>query len=332
MGRYLISFSLLSIALVSVVPAGAATIDRDYHETFDVGEGVRLDLRHGDGDVIITSWDKDVIDVRVRYFAEVKRIGFADEPDFFVEFDQSEGVVRVVGREEIGSGMVFFQSIKEHEYTYTISAPSYVRLELNGDDGDVVIQGWRADIDCVLDDGDVDLDDIANAATRIAFEDGDVSIERLEGELILSGDDGDVELSGCRVAPARIAIQDGDVTANGCEGEFRVSVDDGDVRLDDLASARVEITGEDGDIRVGLTGSELENLEISTDDGDITLTLPPGLSYAFVITKDDGDVSVDVPNVDEFDQREHAVSGRVRGGGGRVHLNTMDGNVVLEEE
>jgi hypothetical protein len=47
---------------------------------------------------------------------------------------------------------------------------------------------------------------------------------------------------------------------------------------------------------------------------------------------DDGNVRVDVPNVDEFDQGEHAVSGRVRGGDGRVHLSTMDGDVVLEED
>jgi len=332
MRRYALPLSLLSVALISIAPAKAATIDRDYHETFDVQEGVRLDLNHGDGDVTITPWEKDVIDVRVRYFAEVKRLGFVDEPDFFVDFEQTEGVVRVVGREEIGSGVVFFQSIKEHEYSYTISAPSYVTLELNGDDGDVAINGWRSDIDCVLDDGDVEFKDIANAATRIALEDGDVLIDDLAGELVVSGDDGDVDLSGCRVTPARISIQDGDVVAADCEGAFRVSVDDGDVRLDGLVSERVEIAGEDGDITIGLTGAEVIELDVATDDGDITVSLPPGLSYAFRITMDDGNVSVGVPNVDEFDQEEHAVSGRVRGGNGRVHLSTADGDVVLKEE
>jgi DUF4097 and DUF4098 domain-containing protein YvlB len=328
---YAIPLTLVSISLVLVVPAIGMTIDRDYHETFDVREGVRLDLRHGDGDVTVTPWDKDVIDVRVRYFAEVKRLGFTDEPDFFVDFDQTEDVVRVVGREEIGSGVVFFQSIKEHEYTYTISAPSYVRLELNGDDGDVSITGWRSDIDCVLDDGDVELQDVSNAVTRISLEDGDVSIRGLEGELIVSGDDGDIALSDSHVTTARISLQDGDVNADKCEGEFRVSVDDGDVHLDRLVSDRIEISGEDGDMRVALVGTELQELVVSTDDGDIDVSLAPGLSYTFVITMDDGNVKVGVPNVEEFDQREHAVTGRVGGGRGRVHLSTADGNVVLEE-
>lgn len=331
MRRCTFPLSLLLLALIPIAPATAATIDRDYHETFDVQEGVRLDLTHGDGDVTITPWEKDEIDVRVRYFAEIKRIGFADEPDFFVDFDQTEDVVRVVGREEIGSGVVFFRSVKEHEHTYTISAPSYVTLELSGDDGDVAVTGWRSDIDCALDDGDVKLEDITNAVTRIAVEDGDVSIDTLAGELVVSGDDGDVDLSGCRVTTARISVQDGDVTATECQGGFWVSVDDGDVNLDGLVSERAEIAGEDGDIEVSLAGAGAVDLEVATDDGDITVLVPPGLSYAFVITMDDGDVTVHVPNVDEFKEREHAVSGMVRGGDGRVHLSTADGSVVLEE-
>jgi DUF4097 and DUF4098 domain-containing protein YvlB len=324
------ALSILSLALVSAA-AAATTVDRDYHEAFDVREGARLDLRHGDGDVTITPWEKDVIDVRVRYLAEVRRIGFGDEPDFFVDFDQTEDVVTVVGREKIGSGVAFFQSVDEHEYTYTISAPSYVRLELGGDDGDVRITGWRSDIDCALDDGDVHLEDIVNGATRIVVEDGDVSIDELAGELVVGGDDGDVTLNRCRVTAARISVQDGDVEATACEGEFRVAVDDGDVRLDGLVSDRVYVTGEDGDIDVGLAGSGSVDVEAATDDGDVTVSLAPGLSYAFVITMDDGDVRVDVPNIDGFEERDHAVSGRVRGGDGRVHVSTADGSVVLRE-
>ena len=321
----------LVIALAGVAPATAVTVDRDYHETFDVQEGVRLDLRHGDGDVTITPWDKDLIEVRVRYFAEVKRIGFGDAPDFFVDFDQTDEVVRVIGRESIGSSVVLFQSVNEHEYTYTISAPGYVKLELRGDDGDVVVSGWRSDIDCVLDDGDVRLEDIANNSTRVAVEDGDVFIDGLAGGLEIEGDDGGVMLSRCRVADARISIEDGDIIATECRGAFDVSVDDGQVALNGLESEHVEVRGEDGDIEVGLVGSGAVDLEVATDDGDVSLSLSPGLSYAFVVETEDGEMRVDVPGVGDFEQGEHRVSGRVGGGGGRVRVTTADGNVVLRE-
>lgn len=331
MGRHVLAVCLLAVAIVGVGPARAVTIDRVYHETFDVREGVRLELRHGDGDVTITPWEKDVIDVHVRYLAEVKRVGLGGDPDFTVEFDQTEDAVRVVGREPFSSGVSLVQIIEQHEYTYTISAPAYVRLELAGDDGDVEVTGWRSDIDCVLDDGDVTFQDIANTMTRIDVEDGDVWIKALAGDVVVWGDDGDVELSDCRVATARVSIEDGDVTARDCEGEFKVTVDDGDVDLTDLAAGRVEISGEDGDVTVSLADAGEMDVGVATDDGDITVLLPRGPSYEFAIKVDDGNVSVDVPNVDAFRETEHTVTGRVRGGEGRVHLSTMDGDVVLRE-
>ena len=91
-----------------------------------------------------------------------------------------------------------FHSVQEHEYTYTIMAPSYVVLDLDGDDGDIEITGWRGDIDCALDDGDVELADVENGRTRIGLEDGDVAVDGLIGELVVSGDDGDVVLTDCR--------------------------------------------------------------------------------------------------------------------------------------
>jgi DUF4097 and DUF4098 domain-containing protein YvlB len=307
------------------------TVDREFHESFDVREGVRLDLRHGDGDVIVTPWDKDVIDVKVRYYADVTRLGFVDDPDFHVDFDQTGDVVRVVGREAIGSGVVFFQAVREHEYTYTISAPSYVTLEFEGDDGDVSITGWRGDIECSIDDGDVDLADLVNTSTRITTEDGNVSIERAAGEIVVTGADGDVVLTDCSASVARVSVQDGDVTARDCVGDFRVSVDDGDVTLDAITAETVRVSAEDGDIAIDLRGSGAVDLEADADDGDITVWLASELSYAFLITTDDGRVTVDVPTIAGFDQRDHVVSGEVRGREGRVHLSTEDGNVVLRE-
>jgi nitrite reductase/ring-hydroxylating ferredoxin subunit len=323
---------VLMVGLAGVTPAAAVTVDRDYHETFDVREGVSLDLRHGDGDVTITPWNRDVIEVRVRYLAEVKRVGFGGVPDFSVDFDQTDDTVRVIGRENVGSGVVLFQSVNEHEYTYTISAPSYVVLELHGGDGDVAISGWRSNIDCALDDGDVRLENIANDNTRIVFKDGDVFIDGLAGGLEIGGDDGSVTLSRCRVARARISVEDGDVVATECRGGFDVSVDDGRVVLDGLESERVEVRAEDGDVEASLVGSGSVDVEVTTDDGDVSLTLAPGLSYAFVVETDDAEVQVDVPDVSDFEQREHHVSGQVRGGAGRVQVTTADGDVVLRED
>jgi hypothetical protein len=38
--------------------AAAEEVERDFHETFEVREGMRLHLEHGDGDVSLKTWDQ----------------------------------------------------------------------------------------------------------------------------------------------------------------------------------------------------------------------------------------------------------------------------------
>ena len=325
-------WAVVAALAVVVVPASATAteIDRNFHETFEVTEGFRLDLRHGDGDVTIKPWDKDTIDVRVRYRADVTRLGFGGDPDFDVEFREGDDFVSVVGR-TTPVGPSVFLSVRRYEYRYTISAPPYVKLNLEGDDGDVEISGWQADVDCWLDDGDVTLRDIANDRTRVGFEDGDVTIDRLSGELRLSGDDGDVNMTDCATPNARIEIYDGDLTVLRCAGDFSVEADDGDVLLDLTESASVRVRLEDGDVEIDLGGTDVGEIDVGTDDGDVAITLGEGSSFSFLVTMDDGDVRIEVPDREKFEQSEHSVSGVVRGGTGYVRVRTEDGNVIVRE-
>ncbi len=325
------SLALLAVVTVAAAagPAVGVVIDREFHESFDVEEGHRLTVEHGDGDVTITPWDKDVIDVEVIYHAELTSIGFGDAPDFSVEFKQTEDGVFVTGYETSPDRVDIFRSIKKRQYTYTISAPSYVALTLRGDDGDIEIEGWRGDVSIDLDDGDVTLGDILNESTRVSFQDGDVEIAGLEGELTLSGDDGDIDLSAVKAPYVRIALQDGDVDIEDLEGDIEIDIDDGDITLDDLASERVELRGQDGSIDVGLLKTERLDLDISTDDGGIEVVVDAAQSFEFLITMDDGDVEVALPGVTGFSTAEHRVRGTYGAGDGRVRIRTADGSVVV---
>ncbi|HDL19511.1 MAG TPA: hypothetical protein ENH29_10685, partial [Bacteroidetes bacterium] len=139
----------------------AREIKKDFHKSFDVGEGAVLILHHGDGDVTVLPWDKDVIDVTVRYRLEYKSIGIGNRHDFDVEFRQNGEKVYVIGKER-GSGIsIGVQYSRRYEYTYKIRAPKYVELEFTGDDGDVEIDDRQGNIFLTLDDGNVDLSNIA---------------------------------------------------------------------------------------------------------------------------------------------------------------------------
>jgi hypothetical protein len=309
--------------------ASAGVIDKDFHRAFDVEPGARLRLHHGDGEVTITPWDENVIDVKVRYHADVKAVGIGAKQDFDIEFDQDGDVVTVRGIEGSATGVYIVTRVIEYEYTYTIMAPSYVVIEATGDDGDVSVDGWRADIEWRMDDGDLEFSDIVNGKTALVVEDGDVRVESVESELTIRGDDGEVTISKSTLANCVLSLQDGDVVIIDSGGSFDVSLDDGDVTFSRVGASAVDIRGEDGDVRLDLAGSEEAQVTVSTDDGDVVVALPKGLSFEYLVTMDDGDVSIDLEGDVRVDTDEHRVSGRVGDGSGMIRVRVADGDVLL---
>ncbi len=309
--------------------AQAREIDKDFHKTFDVSEGVVLRLDYDDGDVTVTPWDQDIIDVVVRYHADVTAIGFGTEPNFDVEFRQTDDRVTVRGIEASSSGVYFFRSMREYEYTYVIKAPSYVHLDLTGDDGDLELSGWRADIECRVDDGDVKFTDVINGNTEIWIEDGDVRLTTLSGDLVVRGDDGDISVTNSTLSHALFALEDGDIRISDSIGDFDVALDDGDVTLSRVTTSIVDVRGEDGSVNLDIASDADIHVNVVTDDGDVTIRLAGGLSFQYLVTMDDGRVDVDIDGSVETDRREHRISGKVGTGGGLVRVSTADGNVEL---
>jgi hypothetical protein len=318
---------LCLFVLVSAIPAGGKKIDKDFHQSFDVKKGVTLHLEHGDGDVTITPWDKDILDVEVHYRAELKSIGIGGKHDFDVEFRQTDDGVHVIGKVK-SSGSIGYRSFKLYEYTYAIRAPKYLELDLEGEDGDVGIDGK---IDCSLDDGDIELKDILSPRTQIRLEDGDLRVDGLQGTLSARGEDGDIVIRECKSERCRIDLEDGDVTIRGSEGEFEISVSDGDITFDQVRASVLDISAEDGDVELELLKVDSIDVDITADDGNVSVDLESGTSAAFSLDTDEGRIRTDLPDADFSRKRRHRVSGEIHGGEGRIRIRTLDGNVVLRE-
>ncbi len=322
---------LAAILAVSISqPCSAHKVTKNIHKSFEVKRGMALRLSHGDGDVTIKPWDRDVLDVRVHYDAEIKTLGSGKVPDFEVEFRQRNGLIHIIGK-EIASGILGICLFSRCEYTYTIRAPDYIELDLNGDDGDVQIEGWRGKIDCSIDDGDVELRDTRAPRIKVKFQDGDVHVENCRGEFSLIGDDGDVTFMNCETKHCRIRLEDGDLEMRRCSGDLDIRTDDGDVTLSRVQSRNLDIKVQDATVEVDLAGKDIINVEISTDDGNIILDIGPGISAAFSIDVDDGTIRVDLPAAVKIEKGRHWMTGEMRGGKGRIRLRTADGSVLLRE-
>ena len=324
---------IVPITFVLSVVAGqvaAEEINREFHETFQVQEGSKLVLEHGDGDVAITPWGEDTLDVEVRYRAKASNIGWTKSTDFTVEFRQDGDTVYVVGHEpkRVSVGI---SAYREYEYLYTVKAPSYLKLDLEGDDGDVEIDGWNGPIMVKLEDGDVNLSNIESPRTEVILEDGDLEIDGIVGDLEIDCEDGDIEIFDCQTDQGRIHSEDGDIVIDRCAGSFEIAVADGDAYMRELTARDLKIRSGDGTINLSLLPSEDLDLNVRVGDGDVVLDLDRDLSADFELETSDGRINVSAADVGELSQDRQRVTGRLGAGDGSIYVRTVDGSVTLRQ-
>jgi DUF4097 and DUF4098 domain-containing protein YvlB len=319
-----------ALLLMTALPAYGGKIERDFNESFEVKRGFALRLRHGDGDVTITPWDKDVIEISVHYHAERKGLGDDSKMDFDVEFEEKNGVIEVTGKEPKSMFMGFHIFIL-NEYTYTISAPSYIELDLNGDDGSIDIEKWKGEIEINLDDGDISLYECEPGKTKIRSQDGEISLDGLSGTLDINADDGDIDVIRGRFDECRIQLGDGDIRIRDSEGDYYIEVDDGTTELLRIQTNVMDLKSEDGDFDIELLKTGKLDLEIRTDDGDIDVGLQKGISASFSIDVDDGRIRTDLSSATDIQEGKRWMSGKLGKGKGNIRIRTSDGSVMLRE-
>lgn len=330
-GQAAIVVSLLAMLIGVSGFLRAEEINREFHETFDVESGMLLKLKHGDGDVTITPWEQDTLDVQVRYRAKSNNVvGWSSKVDLDVSFSQEGNTIYVVGTEPslISIGI---SSFREYEYIYKVQAPSYLMLDLIGEDGDVSIEDWKAELELRTEDGDVKLTSIHSPRTEITLEDGDLEISGLQGELLVETEDGDLEIYDCQSDHGKIRTEDGDVELHRCEGNFEIQAEDGDIRMSKLTADEVEIRVADGSIDLDLLPSDKLELILRAGDGDIDVALDENISAVFDLETRDGRIRVNAASVADLEKERGRVSGRVGAGTGSIHMSSVDGNITLRQ-
>jgi hypothetical protein len=302
----------LAVLALGAGTVGAKTIDVHASETFPVESGALLRLSHGDGDVEITPWDRDEVEVEVVYRADYTMVGVGKEPDFTVEMRQEGPVIRVTGR-ETGVAMVgIFLSVTTSEYRYTVKAPAYLAVESRGQDGDFSATGLRGDLRCRLDDGDVILQGIEADRVEVEVADGDVHGENIAAR------------------SASFRLDDGDLRLRGCSGGWDVRTEDGDATLRDHASGTLGVRTADGDISVHLVAGERADVEIEAEDGDVELVVAPDVSTAFLLSSGDGRIRVGAEGVRNLEQDRSRVYGEIGSAEGSIRATVEDGRLSLE--
>ena len=300
----------------------------DFSHTFQVKKGASLKLKNGDGQVNISTWDKDEIKVDVFYHVNSKSSREDDDKVFDVEFRESGDRIFVTGKERNKVHFGFF-SIQYIDYRYEISLPAYVNIDVDGDDGDVKIEDLEGNIQMRIDDGDVHLNNIANEFTEIKIKDGDVNINSLKGILYIRADDGNVTLANIETKEGEVSTSDGRIRIRDGKGDFFVDSDDGDISLVNIAGEKLDVKTQDGDVDVLFSGEGEVSIAINSNDGSVDVELDKNISAQFSIETDDGRIRFDVANSDISRESRKYITGDIGEGDGKLKVRTNDGPITI---
>jgi hypothetical protein len=301
---------ILTVTLVTIMISFLAIAREEgvRSKTFNVTKGGTIEVSTSVGDIRISTWEKNEVDVTVE--------GLDDEDLKNVKMTQSGNVVRVSYRSRwsdwSGSGHIRFD----------INIPSQFNLDLSTSGGDLEVKGGlTGKIDGSTSGGSIKLGNVFAGPIDVSTSGGDISTGKLEGEGHLKTAGGDIHVGAvngslyANTAGGNIQVETvtktleaktagGDINIGDVGGEARVSTSGGDVNVGKVsgkatlstsggdielngASGKVSARTSGGDLRLqGITGS----IDAKTSGGGVEAELIPSGKGGSRLSSAGGDV------------------------------------------
>lgn len=151
-----------------------------------------------------------------------------------------------------------------------------------------------------------------------------------ESNLDIRSGDGNVRVESVR-GNHRIESNDGDLRLHGLEGSLHANTHDGTVRVSGRFDLLELHTG-DGDINAEVSGalSPKAGWSLRSGDGTVRLRVPGDFRADLDAKTGDGAIRVALPIDGSGQKSEHAMRGKINGGGIPLELQTGDGDIHVE--
>jgi len=202
-------------------------------KSFSVEKGGRFELTTRSGDVRITPWSKNEVNVTAE--------GIDDEDLDRLKMTQSGNTVRVDFRPRSSWGGWDGDQIR-----FDISVPADFNVQMKTSGGDLEVMGSiNGRIEGSTSGGDINLDNVAGTVD-MSTSGGDIKVGDIKGNV-------DLNTSG------------GNITLRKVDGEAKVKTSGGDIRVESVGK-RLEARTSGGDIEIGDVGGEAN---VSTAGGDV---------------------------------------------------------------
>jgi hypothetical protein len=158
---------------------------------------------------------------------------------------------------------------------FELTVPKEINLNLVNDEGDVIVKSIIGDVEIRVDEGDIEINDVAFNELNLAVDEGDINgvdLKNPDGRLTIKVDEGDVLFENVSLRRLRVECDEGGITfkklsCNSCS----IATDEGDVDLDIVLNDndRYRVSSDEGDLSFDLPNNPDVKLDLESQDGDI---------------------------------------------------------------
>lgn len=265
---------------------------------FPAKSGEMLSVNISGGDINVTSWDKDEVEIIIKgNETAAKKISFEIEKT-------SEGVK--VESSRTGGG--FWNIFNSLNFRVIIKTPEKYNMKLKTSGGDVEVKKIEGD-------------------TEVYTSGGDVVVYGGKGNGTFKTSGGDVSVNDF-YGPAIISTSGGDIVFNGKNGDVNASTSGGDIAITG-ADSKIKAETSGGDIHLVYKG-ENKGIHLSTTGGDIFADFDDDLSGYIDASTTGGDVENNNSKFRADKITSSSIKGTLNNGGENIRLRTSGGDITIQ--
>lgn len=315
--------ALLSLGMALTLSAFSKDEEfkKEWHQTYAINADATFKLTNKFGNVHITTWDQNSIQVDVQISVDMKSESKAQAALEKIEIKDESSASQVEIETDFGS-------VKGDENTdlsvdYTIKLPKSVHLDLRNDFGDLFVGSMDESAEIRVDYGSFRAEELAGNSNKLTLKFSAGEVDAFNGEIEVEY--GAVSLDNANALKIRSSFSALDidhVESLDVKSQYdALEIDEiGSLKLDanftttevDELSTMLDADVEYGGLEVDKVSSNFKSIEVDAEFGGIEISFEDGASYTFNASANMGDI--DYPSSMKItDQSQEILSKEVSG-------------------
>ncbi len=214
----------------------------EFCETYTVEPGMKIEVYNANGDISVSAWDKDVVEVHA-----LLKTKHGEEELKKVTVDVSAGDIFVVKTK-------YLEKDAKVSVEYVINVPVGVRVHhIETSNGKVNVKGTNGDVTLVSSNGDIDIKDV----------DGSVDAETANGNMTIKSASGSVE--------ARTS--NGDITIRKSDNVLEATTSNGSITAEifSVSEEGTNLATSNGSIKITVVDDLNADIVMETSFGKVSV-------------------------------------------------------------